>query len=68
MTLKVISSKSNYRQDIEPMFRNPSELSFEQLTDPDYRMKQLERLNKGKFSITCSKCHHCRGWFENAQK
>lgn len=41
-------------------FRNPSDMTVEQLTDPDYRLKQLEKLNKGKLSITCSKCHHCR--------
>jgi len=45
---------------IEPKFRDPSELSPEQLTDPDYALKQLEKLNGGKLSITCSKCHHCR--------
>jgi len=45
---------------IEPKFRDPRELSPEQLTDPDYALKQLEKLNRGKLSITCSKCHHCR--------
>ena len=45
---------------IEPKFRKDSELSLEQRTDPDYRLKQLERLSGGKLSITCSKCHHCR--------
>ena len=25
------------------------------LIDPDYRLKQLEKLNRGKLSITCSK-------------
>ena len=44
----------------EPKFRNPRELSPEQLADPDYALKQLEKLNGGKLSITCSKCHHCR--------
>lgn len=44
----------------EPKFRDPSTLSIEQLTDPDYSLKQLEKLNKGKLNITCSKCHHCR--------
>ncbi len=45
---------------VEPKFRDPNELSLEQLTDPDYALKQLEKINKGKLSITCSKCHHCR--------
>lgn len=55
-----VLNKSNYRQGIKPQFRNPNELSQEQLTDPDYAIKQIERLNGGRFSITCSKCHHCR--------
>jgi hypothetical protein len=41
-------------------FRDPSTLSFEQLNDPDFALKELESLNKGKLAITCSKCHHCR--------
>lgn len=45
---------------IMPKFRDPSEMSPEQLTDPDYALKQLEKLNGSKLSITCSKCHHCR--------
>lgn len=46
--------------NIEPKFRNPSELPPEALIDPDFRLKQLEKLNGGKLEITCSKCHHCR--------
>ena len=38
----------------EPKFRDPSMLTEEQLTDPDYRLKQLVG------APTCSKCHHCR--------
>ena len=45
---------------IEPKFRNPSELPPEALTDPDFHIKQLEKLNGSKLEITCSKCHHCR--------
>lgn len=41
-------------------FRKCGDLSLEQRTDPDYRLKQLEKLNGGKLSITCSRCHHCR--------
>ena len=44
----------------KPKFRDPNELSYEQLTDPDYALKQLIKLSSGKISITCSKCHHCR--------
>ncbi len=47
-------------EESEPKFRDRSELSPEQLTDPDYALKQLEKLNGGKLSVTCSKCHHCR--------
>jgi len=52
--------KNDVSERTEPKFRNPRELSSEQLTDPDYALKQLEKLNGGKLSITCSKCHHCR--------
>jgi len=45
----------------ESMFRDPSTLTYEQLTDPDYRLKELEKVDgKYKFNIACSKCHHCR--------
>jgi hypothetical protein len=30
------------------------------MNDPDAALKQLEKLNRGKYVITCSKCHHCR--------
>jgi len=52
--------KDNVTERMKPQFRNIEELSHEQLADPDYRLKQLEKLNKGKLPITCSKCHHCR--------
>ena len=45
---------------IAPKFRDPATMTHEQLTDPDYALKQLAKLSGGKFSITCSKCHHCR--------
>jgi len=44
----------------KPKFRNGNELTVEQLNDSDFRLKQLEKLSKGKATITCSKCHHCR--------
>ena len=43
-----------------PKFRDPSTMTYEQLHDPDYHIKQLAKLNGGKLDITCSKCHHCR--------
>jgi len=42
-----------------PLFRDPSTMTPE-MFDPDYALKQLEKLNNGHYSITCSKCHHCR--------
>jgi hypothetical protein len=42
-----------------PMFVDPSMITPE-MRDPDYALKQLEILNNGKYTITCSKCHHCR--------
>ena len=50
MTRAVVKSKP------EPKFIDPDKLTVEQLTDPDYRLKQ--RMNG--HPITCSKCHHCR--------
>lgn len=32
----------------------------DEMRDPDYALKQLEKLNNGRYSVTCSKCHHCR--------
>lgn len=55
-----VEFRSNISEVSEPKFRDPSELSPEQLTDPDYALKELEKLSGGKLSITCSKCHHCR--------
>jgi len=44
----------------KPKFIDPKKLSHEQLTDPDFALKELEKRSGGRFSITCSKCHHCR--------
>jgi hypothetical protein len=47
-----------------PVFRPRETLTKEQLTNPDYAMKQLiaanEKMGASKLNITCSKCHHCR--------
>ena len=40
-------------------FRDAKLISID-MRDPDFALKQLEKLNKGKYAITCSKCHHCR--------
>jgi len=44
---------------IIPKFRDTSELTREQLTNPNYAIEQIEKLNGDKLYITCSKCHHC---------
>ena len=47
---------------IGPKFRDVGELTYKQLTDPDYRLKQIARdagISESQILI-CSKCHHCR--------
>lgn len=44
---------------IGPKFRDPATMTHEQLTDPDYRLKQIIK-DSGGLNPTCSKCHHCR--------
>lgn len=39
-------------------FRDESELTEAQLTDPDYSLKQIFGDKLGR--QICSKCHHCR--------
>jgi hypothetical protein len=41
-------------------FVDPKSLLPEALTDPDYRLKLLERQYGLHNPISCSKCHHCR--------
>lgn len=61
MSNKILKeSKEDNTEMIGPGFRKHSELSIDQQTDPDYRIKQLEKINGDKLSITCSRCHHCR--------
>ena len=45
---------------MEPIFMDQINLSHEQLTDPDYALKQLQEAYGSIYPITCSKCHHCR--------
>ena len=45
---------------MEPIFIDQIALSYEQLTDPDYALKQLQRAYGSNYSVGCSKCHHCR--------
>lgn len=52
------------KKGYEPKFRDPSTLPPEALTDPDYRLKQLqkvaEQMGFGITDFACSRCHHCR--------
>ena len=51
--------KTKTPEKIKPKFRNPDDMTEEELTDPDYRLKQLMKQNDTD-PLTCSKCHHCR--------
>ena len=44
----------------KPKFIDKKLLQEEQITDPDYRLKFLEKQYGNKYPISCSKCHHCR--------
>lgn len=43
------------------LFRLPEEITPE-MRDPDFALKELEKINNGRYNIGigCSKCHHCR--------
>lgn len=61
MAIKV-REKTEDKVVVEPRFRDASELTEAQLSDPDYRLKQIAReagIPENKILI-CSKCHHCR--------
>lgn len=49
---KVIEKETMKAMYEKPLFQKHDSLMF-----PD---KIWEKLNKGKFTQTCSKCHHCR--------
>ena len=57
--IKVKPENGYQGYDIEPKFIAPDKLTVEQLTDPDYSIKQIMRMN-GQHTMACSKCHHCR--------
>lgn len=54
-----ILNQSNILVD-RPIFKETCELTNEQLTDPDYALKQLLKIHGDDCLIICSKCHHCR--------
>jgi len=41
-------------------FLDKKELAKEQINDPDYRLKAIQKYYGDKFTISCSRCHHCR--------
>ena len=45
MTTKTKVKKNPPMEEIVPKFRDPSELTPEQLTDPDYSLKELMKQN-----------------------
>ena len=58
----VVTTVERIAQQKEPKFRNISELTTEQLTDPDYRIKKIAKeagISEWEI-IICTKCHHCR--------
>ena len=45
-----------------PQFRDPATMTEEELTDPDFRQRQILKdagLNEEEV-LTCTQCHHCR--------
>jgi len=52
--------KARVASGVAYKFRDPSTMTTDELTDPNYALKQLVKRSGGKISITCSKCHHCR--------
>lgn len=50
--------KKRAAENVAYKFRDPSELSEAQLTDPDYSKKVI--FGPDYDSRLCSKCHHCR--------
>ena len=46
----------------EPKFRDPATMTYEQLHDPDYHLKQIAKRAgiRAIDMINCSRCHHCR--------
>jgi hypothetical protein len=55
-----VNAKGEFGKISIPKFLDKKELKEEQITDPDYRLKWLEKLYGTTYPISCSKCHHCR--------
>lgn len=60
MVIELLEAKEKVVK--EPKFIDPSELTEEQLTDPDYSLKQIAKLAgvDEQQILICSRCHHCR--------
>jgi len=60
--MSIATLESLTDKDTQPKFRDPTAMTEKELTDPDYRMKQLARQAGRDLSevLVCSKCHHCR--------
>lgn len=54
-----VREKEKVKAPSKPKFRDPATMTEEELTDPDYRLKQIIK-DSGGLNPTCSKCHHCR--------
>ena len=54
----VEDKKAKVLAEMSYKFRDDSELSEVQLTDPDYRLKVI--FGAKYDTPVCSKCHHCR--------
>jgi hypothetical protein len=44
------------QQPKETKFRDVNELTSDQMNDPDFRLKQLNKLSQGKVAFICGKC------------
>ncbi|HUX59760.1 MAG TPA: hypothetical protein VMV32_00495 [Ignavibacteriaceae bacterium] len=56
----IVKQKVEPASHSTPKFIDKIFLQKEQISDPDYRLKFLEKLYGNKYTISCSKCHHCR--------
>ena len=51
-----MNEKGRLERPEKQKFREVSELTSEQLNDPDFRLKQIDELNQGKIKFICGKC------------
>ena len=59
--MKTEDSVNSLKKELSiPVFIDKSLLNKDQINDPDYRLKFLQDLYGSEYTISCSKCHHCR--------